>query len=29
MMSHFATEENDLRKEMEDLKPAVGLEEEV
>jgi low affinity Fe/Cu permease len=29
LMSHFATDENDLRKEIEDLKAAVGLEEEV
>jgi low affinity Fe/Cu permease len=29
LMSHFADEENDLRKEIEDLKAAVGLEEEV
>jgi len=29
LMSHFADEDNDLRKEIEDLKAAVGLEEEV
>lgn len=29
LMSHFADENNDLRKEIEDLKAAVGLEEEV
>jgi low affinity Fe/Cu permease len=29
LMQHFATEDNDLRKEIEDLKAAVGLEEEV
>ena len=29
LMRHFADEDNDLRKEIEDLKAAVGLEEEV
>ena len=29
LMSHFADENNDLREEIEDLKAAVGLEEEV
>ncbi len=29
LMSHFADEDNDLRSEIEDLKAAVGLEEEV
>lgn len=29
LMSHFASDENELRKEIEDLKAAVGLEEEV
>ena len=29
LMSHFADEDNELRKEIEDLKAAVGLEEEV
>lgn len=29
LMSHFADENNNLRKEIEDLKAAVGLEEEV
>ena len=29
LMSHFADEDNDLRKEIEDLKAAVGLEEKV
>ncbi len=29
LMRHFADENNDLRKEIEDLKAAVGLEEEV
>lgn len=29
LMRHFADEENDLHKEIEDLKAAVGLEEEV
>jgi len=29
LMSHFADEDNDLREEIEDLKAAVGLEEEV
>ena len=29
LMRHFADDDNDLRKEIEDLKAAVGLEEEV
>ena len=29
LMRHFADEDNDLRREIEDLKAAVGLEEEV
>ena len=29
MMSYFEDEDNDLRKEIEDLKAAVGLEEDI